>query len=229
MRQRAVVVVAVMLGGGSLAWAADPAPFTFSTPPGWLNVSRDSSAADRARIPAAMLEQLDSGKFAFFAADVDHVDDGFMVSVNAVLRMGRPFAMTMAALDVIQGGAAKNLKEMGFEYQPVKKEIVKIGGVDCGRTVGNLRTPNNDDLTTVGYVIPGRGAAVTLTFTSPRNAFPRYEAIFDAAARQTRGAASPPVETPLWVYGIVGSASAAIASLAARRAKQKKASTTVPR
>jgi hypothetical protein len=170
-----------------------------------------------------MLEQLDSGKFAFLAADVDHVDDGFIASVNAVVRMGRPFAMTMAGLEEIQLGGAKNVKAMGFEYQAVKKEIVKIGGVNCGRMVGNLKTPNNTELTTLQYVIPGQGAAVTLTFTSQRTSFPRYETIFDAAARQTHGAAAPAVETPIWVYGIVGAVSAAAASLAGRVRKKKSA------
>jgi hypothetical protein len=207
MRHHVAVAVLVALAGGAGAWANGPGPFTYSTPPGWLSVSKDSSAADRARIPEAMLAQIDSGKVAFYAADVDRVEDGFMANVNAIIRPGKPPAMTTTLLAEIQATAARDLKEMGFEYQAVKKDLVKIGGVDCAHIVGNMRTSNNYDLTTVGYVIPGREAAVTLSFTSLRSGFPRYEAIFDAAARQTQGAAAPPIQTPFWVYGISGAVS----------------------
>ncbi len=169
-----------------------------------------------------MLEQVDSGSFAFFAADVDHVENGFMANVNAVVRTGRLPAITPAALDEIEQGAAKTVKDGGFEYQSIKKEIIQIGGVDCGHIVGSLRTPNNTELITVGYVIPGQRAAVTLTFTSQRSAFPRYEAIFDAAARQTQGAAPPPVQTPFWIYGVIAAVSATVASGIAVRKRQKK-------
>jgi hypothetical protein len=222
MRYGVVGAVAIIVGAGSLAWA-DSGGFTFSTPPRWLNVSPGAAAADRVRIPAAMREQVDSGKFAFYAADVDHGDDGFIASVNAIVTTESPPAMSAAGLDELLVSIAKPFRDTGLEYESVKTEIVPIGGVNCARLVGNIRTAT-DELTSLQYAIPGRGAAAILSFMSQRKTFPRYEAIFDAAARQTQGAARPPVQTPFWLYGVIASVSAAVASIMAVRQRQKKTS-----
>src|SRR5688500_15961657 len=105
------LLAAVVLVGGSLAWASEGG-FGFSVPPGWVNLSSDAPESEHKKAPPAMLEQVKAGRHAFFAADLAHGDDGFLENVNAVVQPGSS-AVTQSVLDEFEPAMQAELKKQG--------------------------------------------------------------------------------------------------------------------
>jgi hypothetical protein len=224
------VVVVLSLAGGSIAVAA-PGGFTFSVPPGWVNLSPDAPEAERQKASPELLSKAREGGFAFFAIDLDHGDDGYAENVNAVIREGaRPPLATVALLDELEPLIQAEVSKQGMSYRALKKEVVKIAGVTAGRMVGELRGPG---LFTkmVQYTIPGKLSHATLTFSTTPEAFARYEPIFDSAAQATRGAVEPQSRwASIWdgasrnaIIGGIAGGVIAVVGAAAKRKKKKAA------
>src|SRR5687767_8677696 len=98
----AVVSLGLLLGATTLAGAqaAGTGGFTFSPPPGWIDISRGAPEAQRQKAPPALLAQADNPGMAFVAFDPASADDGFVENMNAVVETGkRPPLMTPAGLD----------------------------------------------------------------------------------------------------------------------------------
>src|SRR4051812_32006224 len=72
----------------SVASVASAGQFKFQVPSGWIDLSPDAPAANFAKLPPALAQQVRAGNFAFYAADYAHADDGFMENVNASLVPG---------------------------------------------------------------------------------------------------------------------------------------------
>jgi hypothetical protein len=187
MRILAIVV-------GLVAWGAPRAgrcEFKFKTPAGWLDLSANAPAANFAKAPPQVAATARAQKLPFFAADVQHANDGFMENANVVLVDGtivineqtiRTWAENMDA-EVKKQSAIASLKLL-------ETTIVQIGGVHCARLVA-LLTIGQGTVQQVTYVIPGHRQHAVLTYSTVPAQFKQYEPIFDAAARETKGAESP--------------------------------------
>jgi len=186
-----LVVIVGLLGGAAAVAHAGPGGFTFTPPPGWIDVSRGAPEAQRQRAPGALQAQANNPDIAFFAVEPDAGDDGFVENMNAVVQTGKPALLaTPAGLAEMEKTLQAELAKQGLTYRALKTEVVKVAGVTSGRLVGELKAPNGAvDL--VQYAIPGDHAMATLTFTTAPANLARNEALFEAAAQATRGAVEP--------------------------------------
>ena len=195
MNARMVLVAGVALGLGLAARAVAgdgtaPGGFTFSPPPGWVDVSRGAPEAQRQKAPPALLAQAD--KLAFVAFEPGSEGDGFVENMNAVVQTGKRAPLpTAEGLGEVQTGLTAQFKQQGMTYTPKKLEVVKVAGVTSGRMVGEIKGPMGA-IADVIYLIPGKMAYATVTFTTAPDKLAHYESIFEAAAQATRGAVEPP-------------------------------------
>jgi hypothetical protein len=192
MNARMVPVAGVVLGLGLGAYAvasAAPGGFTFSPPPGWLDVSRGAPEAQRQKAPPALLAQAD--KLAFVAFEPQSEADGFIENMNAVVQTGKRAPLpTAEALGEVESGLRAQFKLQGMTYTPQKLEVVKVAGVTSGRIVGEVKGPMGG-IADVIYLIPGDMAYATVSFTTTPDKLAHYAPIFEAAVQSTRGAVEP--------------------------------------
>jgi len=227
------VSLGILLGSVAVAGAeSGTGGFTFSPPPGWIDISRGAPEAQRQKAPPALLAQADNPSMAFVAYDPTSGDDGFLENMNAVVETGkRPPLMTQAGLAELVKMLEGELGKQGLTYRSLKMEVVKIGGVTAGRLVGELKLPSGI-VNLVQFAIPGERAHATVTFTTTPDKLAHNEPIFDAAAQATRGAVEPRSSsiaamavTGAIVGGIAGCIAALILGLIKRR---KRADTAKP-
>ena len=224
----AAINLALLLGAGATVAAGagpDTGGFTFSPPPGWIDISRGAPEAQRQKAPPALLAQADNPSMAFVAFDPMSDDDGFVENMNAVVETGkRPPLMTPTGLTELAKMLETELGKQGMTYRSLKKEVVKIGGVTAGRLVGELKLPSGV-VNLVQFAIPGERAHATLTFTTTPDKLSHYEPIFDAAAQATRGAVEPRSSSiaAMAVRGaIIGGIAGGIAALVLGLVKRRK-------
>jgi hypothetical protein len=226
---RALVVGLVVAASAQPARAAEPAPnggLTFVAPAGWTDASL--GAPGRATALPGFREQADSGTYAF-VAHAPAVEGGFVPNVNAIVKpTPSPPRVTIGLLEEITKVVTADIVAQGFTYTFVKRELVKVGGVTFGRQLGELRR-GDVVITSLAYTIPGQDVLAVLTFSTTPAAFARQEALFDAAARATKGALEPPDEASKRVGVIVGAIcggiGGAIAGAFAVRNRKKKQET----
>jgi hypothetical protein len=224
-RRLDAVTVALMLGASAVAHAG-PGGFTFTPPPGWIDVSRGAPEAQRQKVPAALLARADNPGMAFYAVGPS-AGDGFFENMNAIVETGKraPLA-TPEGLAEMEKGLQAEFAKKGVTYRGVKAEVVKVAGVTSGRLVGEAQTANGL-INLIQYAIPGDNALAMVTFTSPHAKLVQNEPIFDAAVQSTRGAVEPHRGSLIagtaiggaLVGGIAGGIGALIAVLAKRRRK----------
>jgi hypothetical protein len=216
-------IVGLLIGAGAVAHAG-PGGFTFTPPPGWIDVSRGAPEAQRQKAPPALLAQADNPAIPFFAIEPDSDGDGFIENMNAVVETGkRALLATPAALAEMEKGLLAELAKQGLKYRAVKTEVVKVAGVTSGRLVGEIQAPNGPVIL-VQYAIPGDQAMATLTFTTTPANLAHNEPIFEAAAQTTRGAVEPSSISASALSGaiaggVAGGIGALIAVLMKRRRK----------
>lgn len=216
------------LGAAWTAAAAEPGAggFTFSPPPGWIDISRGAPEAQRQKAPPAMLKQADSGQMAFVAYEPGSGDDGFVENMNAVVQTGqRPPRVTREVLAEVEKGLEEGIAKNGLTYRSLKVEVVKVAGVTAGRLVGEVNAPPGR-VDMVQYTIPGERSFVTLTFTTTPDKLAHYEPVFEAAAQATRGAVDADAQASErlgTLFGaIAGCLGGAIGGLYIQRSRRKR-------
>jgi hypothetical protein len=227
------LVLGLTLGVASSA-AAEPGTggFTFSPPPGWIDVSRGAPEAQRKNAPPTILKQADSGQMAFVAYEPNSADDGFIENVNAVVDSGkRPPRVTREGLAELEKALEAGIAQSGLTYRSLKVEVVKVAGVTAGRLVGEVNPPSGK-VTLVQYGIPGERSWVTLTFSTTPDKLSHYEPIFEAAAQATRGAVDADdqaSESLGKLAGVIaGGLGGAIGAMYFRRSRRKRAAAPTP-
>jgi hypothetical protein len=221
----ALAALGAVLGAQGVARGA-PGGIVFSPPPGWLDLSPGTPPENRKKAPPAFVAQADSHAYAFLAVDVDHADDDFAENVNAVVRTGvRPGRMTVKMLDEFCKAVEGDVHQHGVSYALLKKELVQIDGVTVGRIVGDVKTAAFT-ARSVSYAMTGDGSQAMLTFSTSPAAFARYEPIFDAAAKATRGLVEPPNASESLGSIVGGIAGALGATFGVAAYKRKKKATT---
>lgn len=223
---RLLVVGFLVAASAGAARAADPAPnggLTFVAPAGWTDAS--PGAPGRGTAMAAFREQADSGAYVF-VAHAPAAEGGFVPNVNAIVKATpTPPPVTIGLLEEITKVASSEVVAQGFTYHFVKRELVKVGGVTFGRQLGELRR-EGAVITSLAYTIPAQEALAVLTFSTTPEAFAQQEALFDAAARSTKGAIQPQDQASkrlgVIVGAICGGIGGAIAGAFAVRNRKKK-------
>ena len=223
---RAGLIAVALLSVGGAAAQADAGGFTFTPPPGWIDVSRGAPEAQRQKAPAELRAQADNPAIAYLAVDLAHADDGFAENMNAVVQTGaRPPVPTREGLAEMVKTVQAQAAQQHAEYRSSKMEVVKVAGVTSGRFVGEVRAASGLSTSLVQYVIPGERAFAALTFITTPQKLAEYEPIFEASAQATRGAVEPRPGPQLLgaAIGIVaGIAAAAIGSMFAIREKARR-------
>ena len=225
-----VTAVAAMILGAAAPGLAAPSGFTFTAPPGWVDLSSGSPVSKDISVPPALLEQAKSGAFAFYAADVAQPNDGFIENVNAVVTTQvQPPRLTLSAIDEIEKEARDGLTKRGMSYRVLKKDIIPLGGVPMARIVAEIDGAGTQ-VKMIQYVITGHKAYATLTFSTTPAAFDRYEATFDTAAQATRGAVAPnDGELSGWLIGVIAGVGGSLgAAFAIKKKANKKADAAKP-
>ena len=208
--------------------AAEPGPggFTFSLPPGWIDISRGVPEAQRRNAPPILLQQADSGQMAFVAYEPNSADDGFIENMNAVVQTGqRPPRMTNETLAEMQKALEAVVAKNGLTYRSLKAEIVKVAGVTAGRMVGEVNPPTGK-VNLIQYAIPGKKSHAMLTFTTTPDKLAHFEPIFDATAQATKGAVDADAQASenlgMLVGAIAGGIGGAIGAGYFQRARKKR-------
>jgi hypothetical protein len=224
MKGRSWIVAAAIAGlllAGPAAAGDVPGGFTFTPPPGWIDISRGAPEAQRRLAPPALLAQADDPAMAFFAIAPDRYNDGSVDYMRAVVRPDvLPPVVTAATLTELAAGIEDEFSRQGLAYRALKQDLIKVAGVNGGsRLVGELQTPNGV-MTLIQYSIPGDRSHAALTFRTTPERFARDESIFEASAQATRGAVEPRPQAPWWknMAGdfIAGAAGGGLAILFAR-------------
>ncbi|HZS39961.1 MAG TPA: hypothetical protein VFF06_24175 [Polyangia bacterium] len=169
--------------------------FHFQVPPGWVDLSPSAPPANFARLTPEQAQLIRDGRFAFYAADVEHSDDGFTENVNVTLEPGAA-PVTEALLQQLTAEIDAEVRKQraGMSERIVDTKLVQIGGVTCGRYVGELQmvTPAGAyQVKQIGYIIPGHEQHAIITYSTTPADFARYQPVFDAAALATTGAEEP--------------------------------------
>jgi hypothetical protein len=220
MNARMAAAAGVALGlclGAEAGAATPPGGFTFTPPAGWLDVSRGAPEAERQKAPPALLAQAE--KLAFVAFEPGSEADGFVENMNAVVQTGKRAPLpTAEGLAEVERGLAAEFKLQGMTYRSQKLEVVKVAGVTSGRIVGEVKGAIGE-IADVIYLIPGKMAYATVTFTTTPDKLAHYQPLFEAAAQATRGAVEPASESQrksaqlgTIIGGIVGALAAFLAS-----------------
>jgi hypothetical protein len=230
MRARVAICAGMVLGlwlGTSAVAGAGAAPggFTFSVPPGWLDVSRGAPEPQRQKAPRALIAQADNPNMAFVAFEPDSEGDGFVENMNAVVQTGKRAPLpTAEGLAELERGLAAQFGLQGMTYLSQRLEVVKVAGVTSGRMVGEVKGPLGH-VANVIYLIPGEMAFATLTFTTTPDKLGRYQPIFEAAAQGTRGAVEPPSASQrlgAQIGAVVGGCAGAVVAVWATRRRRKR-------
>jgi hypothetical protein len=216
------VIVGLVLGAGAVAHAG-PGGFTFTPPPGWIDVSRGAPEAQRQKAPAALLAQADNPAIAYFAVEPEVGGDGFYENMNAVVETGkRALLATPQGLAEMEKGLQAELAKQGLKYRALKTDVVKVAGVTSGRLVGELQAPNGAVIL-IQYAIPGDHAMATVTFTTAPANRERNEPIFEAAVQATRGVVEPSTIASSTMSGaLIGGVAGAVGAMTAVLLKRKK-------
>jgi hypothetical protein len=220
-----VGLIALASLGASATAHAGPGGFTFTTPAGWIDVSRGAPEAQRQKAPPELLAKADNPAVAYVAVDVAHAEDGFAENMNAIVQTGaRPPVPTQEGLAEMAKAMQAQAAQQGAEYRSSKVELVKVAGVTSGRFVGEMKPASGPVLSLVQYAIPGERAFAALTFTTIPQKLAAYEPIFEASAQATRGAVEPRPDgsLPGSVIGVLVGVAAAMGSMFAIRAKAKR-------
>jgi hypothetical protein len=165
------------------------AVFQFAVPPGWTNVSPNLPPSELAKAPPAIVEQVKQGHFAFFAAELDGADDGFMENVNVIVDPGST-RITSTFLKEVVDNIGAEVQKSGAQYRVVESGLSKVNGVTVGRYVGEM-TIAGSTVKQIGYILPGKNEHAIATYSTTREKFPQYQPIFDRAAQATLGVEEP--------------------------------------
>jgi hypothetical protein len=217
-------VIALLLAARA-AVGAGPGGFTFTPPPGWVDVSRGAPEAQRAQAPPALRAQADDPMYSYVAMDPTRVGSDFVDNMNVVVRTGaRPPLYTPESLAEVVKGMEDETKKHGFSVHATRVEVVKVAGVTAGRVVADLQAPG---ITTklVQYGIPGDMSHATLTYSTSPESFARNEPLFEASAQATLGAveaSSSSMGTSARIGAIAGAVGGAVGALLAARMKRRK-------
>jgi hypothetical protein len=201
--------------------------FTFTPPPGWIDISRGAPEEQRKKGPPGLRAQADNPAIDYMAVDPANWDDGFVENMNAVVLTGkRALLPTLEGLTEMTKGIAEEAAKSGFKYRVVKTDLVKVAGVTSGRIVGEMSIQGTDTRL-VQYVIPGEMSQATLTFTTTPANFAHYEPLFDAAAQATVGAvearAGSSLSSSALAGGIAGGIGGGVAALFFALSKRRRA------
>jgi len=220
---RTGLLAVAWLSAGSVAHA-DAGKFTFTPPPGWVDISRGAPEGQRQKTPPDLLAKADNPAVAYLAVDLAHADDGFPENMNAIVQTGaNPPVPTQEGLaemvKAMQGQAA----QQHGEYRSSKAEVVKVAGVTSCRFVGEMKLASGVVTSLVQYAIPGERSFAALTFSTTPQKLVEHEPIFEASAQATGGAVEPKPgpALPSSMLGILVGLAAAMGSMLAIRAKRR--------
>jgi hypothetical protein len=205
--------------------SAGPGGFTFTPPPGWVDVSRGAPEAQRRKAPPALRAQADNPIITFLAMDPEHWDDGFIENMNVVVQTGKnALPSTPEVLAEVAKAAAAEAAKAGLTYRTTKVEVTKVAGVNVGRLTADLTGPGVA-AKQVQYMIPGDRSEAMLTYTAAPDSFARYAPLFEASAQATLGAVEPPTRSMVdsaRLGGIAGAIGGALGALLVVRSKRRR-------
>ena len=189
MRTVLRVLAAIALASASLPLQAGE--FTYSIPAGWRDIRAAISAGpgdkDVSKVPMALTQDAGSGRFALVAIDPKNTTyERAGATMNAVEMKGSG----RLKLENVKE-AAEGLKTLfaskGLGAEILGAEMIKLNGVDVGRTLIDATVPGQDARRILQYIIPGRNSATVLSYSAPKDEFAAYRPVFEASANATRG------------------------------------------
>jgi hypothetical protein len=189
------------------------AEFRFQPPEGFQDLSPGGPESRYEGLPANLVSEVKSGKYAAFAMEFRE-EDGFYENFNAVVQKGALRVDEAAVKEWGEKLPAEFSKAMGGPVTVVEVKLSSVGGVPVIRAIFDATLPEVR-MRQMQYVVPGGNEYAILTYSSTPEVFDRYVQIFDAAAMATQGAEAARV-VDFWRagrYGLVGAAIALVAGL----------------
>ena len=183
-----IAMAVVMLGLSVHGWAATG--FTFKVPDGWTDLSPGAPAANFEGLAPAIMREVKSGKYAAYAMDLAHADDGFAENFNAIVDPGSE-PITEKLLDAVANGMSGEIaKQAGGSAEVRERSLVTVAGVRAGRLVADIHL-GAINTRAMMYILPGKDEHAVVTYSAAPEAFDSYRPIFEAAAQATRGVVEP--------------------------------------
>jgi hypothetical protein len=192
MRRRLAIAFIASLALLAPAFASGSG-FRFKVPDGWIDLSPTASITPEvlSRLPPAA-ERIRRANVSFYAADLDHMHDGNLVTalarVDSKLVPITDESMKMLIADF---EASFGTRGPDMSARVTEAGFVSIGGVTCIRFVGEVDKRGLKGKS-INYLIPGHNEHAVLVYSTDPGAFAHYQPIFDAAAAATVGAEEPP-------------------------------------
>ena len=220
---RAGLIAVAWLGAGG-ATHAGAAKFTFTPPPGWVDISRGTPEAQRRKAPPDLVAKADNPAVAYLAVNLAGAAGELPENMNAIVQAGPspPLPTDEGLAEMVKGMQTQAAQQHG-EYRSSKAEVVKVAGVTSCRFVGEMKLASGVVTSLVQYAIPGERSFAALTYTTTPQKLAEHEPIFEASAQATRGAVEPKpgAAVPSSLIGILAGVAAAMASMLAIRAKRR--------
>lgn len=157
--------------------------FTYKIPDGWENLkitSRDSE------FNSILMTEAKSGKYAVYVADPRNNKTRLGSTFN-VLEAQTTGRITQQTADKAGSDLVQQLGRVGMNYRLIEAKVVKIGGVDCSLTVGDMDTVEGRRRL-MQYLVPGEKMTAIMSYSAPVDEFDRYRSVFEASAMGTKGA-----------------------------------------
>lgn len=216
---RSLILPACCFAATSPAIASDKLEFV--APDGWVilglgNIGNTALSGEYQRAKA-------SGASIFLAVDPADPDGITAMQANVIQKriaitedMLKPLADGMHE-QILTGLAAKtgiSIKDFSFEVKSTQLE--KFGEVTVGKVVAEIVEANDqDNIALISYFLPGESSFAILMFTTKFSNISKYEPIFDAAARNTKGLCNVDAEATGWDWVKIKKAVMAAVVLAA--------------
>jgi hypothetical protein len=188
MRRALRVLACIALAASFPSLAGD---FTYSIPSGWRDLRAAISAGpgdkDVSKVPLALTQDAGSGRFAMVAIDPKNTTyERAGATMNAVEMKGSG-RLKLENVKEAANGLQQIFASKGLGAEILATEMIKLNGVDVGRTLLDATAPGQDARRVLQYIIPGQNSATVLSFSAPKEEFAAYRPVFEASANATRG------------------------------------------
>lgn len=203
------------------AFAQPDEALHYRLPKGWIDLVDPD--AETAGLPVNLVQQARSGRYMIYAYDPASLTRQGANTFN-VVEMRAQGAVTEAVMRKTADGASKQARDMGLEMRFLETKVVKLAGVDVGRSV-SLMTAGGVTVKLLQYLVTGKTMAATLTYACAPADFDRYVPVFEESAMATTGAYQHPRGIDLarvLKTGAIGGVLGLIGSLAFAAAKKRK-------
>ena len=184
------IAAAIFLAIGLAAQARAASEFQYSIPPGWRDLKFALTPANGNRdvndIPQQLMVDAMSGRFAAVAVDPNGTT---YQKAGATFNAIEAQVTGRLSVEAVNRGASDLISQLtaaGVTATLIDAKLVKLNGVEVGRTIVNIET-EKENRTLLQYLITGKKSLTVLSYAAPKADFDRYLPTFEASALATRG------------------------------------------